>query len=114
MKKNWQLYLLLANLFMLVGCSEINGALLPAEPTLQDRIKAFSTGPQKHRIVLATEDEPGRKLTILAQLKRKENGASIANAGIFLYQANSEGEYEEAVPGDETTARIKGTVTSDA
>ncbi len=66
--------------------------------------------PAEHGLVLAGEDEPGRRLTVLGRLVRSESGEPLAHRSIEFYQADSEGSYDEADPGVEATARIQGSV----
>lgn len=88
--------------------------LLPLDDALATQLEAHQALPAEHRLVLAGEDEPGRRLMILGRLVRSESGEALADRYIEFYQADAEGSYDETDPGVEATARIQGSVTTDA
>lgn len=67
-----------------------------------------------HQAAIAAPGEPGERLVIFGRLVRLEDGAPIGGETIRLYHADTEGEYDSAVPGNESTARLNATLTTDA
>ena len=62
---------------------------------------------------LTDEYEPGEPLVIKGHVLDAETNAGIPNAKIFLYQADTDGEYNPKDNQDESTARISGLLISD-
>jgi protocatechuate 3,4-dioxygenase beta subunit len=87
--------------------------ILPMDEALATQLETHETLSEDSRLVLAGEQEPGRRLKILGQLVRAESGEPLADWTIQLFQADSEGSYDESQPGVESTARIRGSVRTD-
>jgi protocatechuate 3,4-dioxygenase beta subunit len=83
------------------------------DEALATQLERHESLPAEHRLVLAGEDEPGRRLMILGRLVRSESGEPLDHRYIEFYQADSEGSYDETDLGVEATARIQGSVTTD-
>ena len=97
------------------GCAtEANRNIYPAHSALLAQMAEYERLHHEHRIILASEDEPGRRLMILGLLVRAESALPIPDQEIMLYHADHNGSYDESVPGYETTARIGGTVRTDS
>lgn len=68
-----------------------------------------NAGPGK--LVMVTEDEPGRKITVKGSVKRK-NGEPVTDALVYLYQTSARGWYADTAPhvnrmeGDMRHARL--------
>ncbi len=96
------------------GCDgDREPVILPLDASQATRLEAHEELPAEHYLVLAGEDEPGRRLIILGRLVRSESGEPLPRRYIDFYQADSEGSYDETDPGVEATARIQGSVTTD-
>ena len=78
----------------------------------QDNIAYTDTG-DKNTLMLAPEDEPGERLIVNFLITDKQTGEPLPNTEVYLYQANTNGEYHPSVPQDESTARLSGVITSD-
>lgn len=72
-----------------------------------------SAGNNENIIRLAPADEPGDRLIINFIVTDKQTGTPIPAADVYLYQANANGEYHPADPGDESTAKLSGIITTD-
>ncbi len=64
-------------------------------------------------LLLAPADEPGKRLIINVSVTDKQTGAPVPETEVYLYQANTSGEYHPVDPNDESTAKLSGTITSD-
>lgn len=62
---------------------------------------------------LVTAGEPGVPLLIRGQVLDAANQAPISGAEIFVFQTDTNGDYQPTDPADESTARLSGTVISD-
>ena len=64
-------------------------------------------------LILAHADEPGERLLINFAITDKQTNEPIQNAEVYLYQADTNGEYHPTDPEDESTAKLSGVITSD-
>jgi protocatechuate 3,4-dioxygenase beta subunit len=74
---------------------------------------SFIDNDNENIILLAPVDEPGQRLIINVTVTDKQTGDPIPTAEVYLYQANTNGEYHPSDPQDESTARLSGIITSD-
>lgn len=93
-----------------------NYQALHPETSFRELIKKYAaTDP----VQIATDEEPGRKIKVLATLKDKE-GKSIAGAIVYFYQTDAKGWYAAEKPhvggnsGDQRHARLFGYARTDA
>ena len=109
-------YALLLSLALLGGqCFETEPqAIDEADDALLSQRTAYERMDAAHQLVLAPPTEAGQRLLVLGRLVSKESGLPLAGRSIIFYQANHAGSYDESVPGDETTARLNGTVRTDS
>jgi hypothetical protein len=78
----------------------------------QDNIA--STNPEGNNVlVLAPKDEPGERLIVNFLITDKQTVEPLPNTEVYLYQANTNGEYHPSDPEDESTAKLSGVITSD-
>lgn len=97
-----------------LGCGEVDRTMEPADDALRAEIAHHDRPGTPHRLLLAPDDEPGRRLLILGRLLRKEDGLPLAHHPLDVYQADHTGDYREAVAGQEATARLRGSVQTDS
>ena len=96
-----------------VGCESPNSVIPPADAALTEAVAAHREIGEAHQLVLAGSEEPGRRLVLIGQLVDRESGRPLPQWRIRLFHTNANGSYEEAVPGDESTARLSGDVMTD-
>ena len=72
----------------------------------------YSLLKEAHNLKLTPHKEPGRPLVIIGQLMRADK-TPIAGQQIHFYQADHQGQFEEAITGDESTTRLSGSLTTD-
>jgi protocatechuate 3,4-dioxygenase beta subunit len=96
------------------GCSDIDRTIPDEDRELMARRAAYGSLGGAHRLELGATDEPGQRLVVLGRLVRQETGRPVAEHPVQVYQADHAGRYGEAVPGDESTARLGGTVRTDS
>lgn len=73
----------------------------------------FQGLPERNKLKLVADKEPGQKLHICGTLKIEKDSIIIPRKEILVYHANAMGLYEETIPGEESTARINGRVFAD-
>ena len=106
---------LLIPFITLVSCSSTNMQAQEIPNITQDEerlLQEFAHFEAPHFLQLTKPDEPGEKLTLIAQLVDRETGRPIPNCRAFLYHTTTEGEYEQTDPDDPTTSRINGEITT--
>lgn len=69
-----------------------------------------SAGPVE--VVIAGPDEPGTPLRIVGRVLDTRSWGPVPEARIVVYQADDGGEYEPKDPADESTARLRGELTT--
>lgn len=80
---------------------------------LATRAEYAALAPEHHAL-LAGADEPGDRLIVLGRLLDAADGSGLPGRTIIFYQAGRNGSYDEAIAGDESSARLRGEVTTDA
>jgi protocatechuate 3,4-dioxygenase beta subunit len=78
----------------------------------QDNISSANTD-DGNILLLATANEPGKKLTVNFLITDKKTGEPLPNTEVYLYQADTNGEYHPSDPADESTAKLSGVIMSD-
>ena len=76
-------------------------------------LAACSSQSEAH-ISIVDVDEPGPRLTVEGRVVDATTGEPVAGARIVVYQTDQTGTYQPADPNDESTARIRGEVTTDS
>lgn len=96
--------------------SDKNYQALHPETSFRELIKKYAaSGP----LQITTDEEPGRKIKIIATLKDEE-GKSITGAIVYFYQTDAKGWYAAEKPhvggnsGDQRHARLFGYAKTDA
>lgn len=64
-------------------------------------------------LILAPADEPGERLLIDIIITDKKTGEPLPKAEVYLYQADTNGEYHPTDPEEESTAKLSGVITTD-
>lgn len=62
---------------------------------------------------LASADEPGERLILNFIVTNSVTGAPLPDANVYLYQADTNGEYHPSEPSDESTAKLSGEIITD-
>lgn len=94
------------------ACGSGEAPVVPlAGETFHALVADHETLGAANRLELARADEPGRRLVIYGRLVDRQ-GRPLAALPIRVFQTNAAGDYEESVPGDESTARLSGNLTS--
>lgn len=88
--------------------------ILDADGALAERLREFEGLDAAHRALVAGEDEPGERLEVLVVLVSADSGEPIAGAEVVVFQADRNGSYEPEVAGDESSARLRASVRTDA
>jgi len=78
----------------------------------QDNISSANTD-DGNVLLLAPADEPGDRLIVNFLITDKKTGEPLPNTEVYLYQADTNGEYHPSDPADESTAKLSGVITSD-
>ena len=78
----------------------------------QDNISSANTD-DSNILLFAPEDEPGDRLIVNFLITDRNTGEPIPNTEVYLYQADTNGEYHPSDPADESTAKLSGVITSD-
>lgn len=78
----------------------------------QDNISSANTD-YGNILLLAPANEQGKKLTVNFLITDKKTGEPLPNTEVYLYQADTNGEYHPSDPADESTAKLNGVITSD-
>ena len=94
------------------GCS-IDRTIDVIDEDDQRLLDEFLELPEKSKVIIADDDEPGESLMICLTLINKENLAPLKNQDIYFYHTSAEGEYQPSDPSDESTARLNGEATTD-
>lgn len=108
-----KLLAILSILFALAACS-IDREIKEMTPIEERAFADFQRLPEKSKVSLVSDDEPGETLYICGTLVDDEDTVIIPKAEILFYHTGVDGEYDESIPGEESTARINGRlVTND-
>ena len=105
--------LVVLTLFFSTGCNSQEITPGPLEPELEKSLDSYRQLGERSIAKIAKKTERGERLIVLVRMISRETGEPIANHTIRVFQADIKGSYGERVPGDETTARISGDVTTD-
>ena len=97
---------------MFSGFLLLFGFVFSACNRVPDAATALPKESDAHSLVLVSAEEPGQRLTLFGTVVDARTGAPIANAQVYLYHADADGEYTPGDPVDESTARLSGEVTT--
>ncbi len=64
-------------------------------------------------LILASDDDPGQRLTLHVRIVDNTSSEPIANATVYLYHADETGQYRPSDPADESTAYHSGEIVTD-
>ena len=64
-------------------------------------------------VSMVGEAEPGPRLTVEGLVRDAGTGEPVADARVVVYQTDQAGTYQPEDPSDESTARIRGELTTD-
>ncbi len=59
-------------------------------------------------VKIGSEDEPGEILKLCISLINKNDGKPVSGQSIYFYQTDVNGNYQMAIPGNESSARLNG------
>lgn len=79
-----------------------------------EALKSFESLEDTHQVQISDSNEAGQKLWLCLIFVSKSDKKPLKNQKIKLYHTSSEGEYEPSDPNDESTARLNGTVITNA
>lgn len=99
--------------FLLAQCSIDRTIPTLSESELQT-LSAFQNLNGQSQVQISEENESGQKLWLCLRFVSKETERPLIHEEIKLYHTSEEGEYEPSNPIDESTARLNGTVLTDA
>ena len=98
--------------FALAACTPVDRTIYPADEQLLTIADNYRKVAGKHVLSLVSEEEPGQPLLVLGRLV-DEFDRELGGRRIEFYQTDHTGKYGEAVPGNESSARINGEIQSD-
>ncbi|NND72565.1 MAG: hypothetical protein HKN43_13395 [Rhodothermales bacterium] len=94
------------------SCTPIDRTIYPADDHLLTIADNYRKAAGEHVLQLVSEDEPGQRLLVLGRLV-DEFDRELPNRVISFYHTDNQGEYGESVPGQESSARIQGSIATD-
>ncbi|GAB5534420.1 MAG: hypothetical protein Rubg2KO_06690 [Rubricoccaceae bacterium] len=103
---------LLAFGLAVAGCESADGIIPAADVSVANELASYRLVAAPHQLEIAPVSEPGQRLILLGTLIDRDSGEPLPGREIRVIHTNAEGNYEEAVAGDETTARLSGEVVS--
>ncbi|WP_425392775.1 hypothetical protein [Ekhidna sp.] len=100
-------------LLILVSCGidRTTNSISSAETSV---FKDFEKLDQAHQVLIAGEDEPGKRLTLCLNFIDKSNDVPLANRKVHFYHTDTNGEYMPQIASDESTARLNGSAMTDS
>lgn len=100
--------------FFFVQCSS-DRKYVPLTIKEQENLLAFRKMDNAHKVFITKEDEPGEKLILCLLFIDKASKETIDQRQVHFYHTSTEGNYEPAIPNDDSTARLSGSaITSDS
>jgi hypothetical protein len=110
----YRILILFVSLGLICGsCVAQRTEIASASQSILEDLAKYEKLDSKHSADIAKVTEPGERLIVMSRLVSKETKKPIANQEIHIYQADIKGSYGETKPGDESTARISGDLTTD-
>lgn len=88
--------------------------LAPLPDSLQERLKTYQELPLAHIFAPIEEIEPGTPLWLMVEVYSADCDCPFADQSIFMTQTSAAGVYDLSIAGDWTSARLKGTIQTDA
>lgn len=105
--------LLILSSVLLTQCVIDRTILSLSESEIQT-LGIFESLDSNNQVRISELGEPGQKLWLCLTFISKETKNPLINEQIKLYHTSENGEYEPSDPSDESTARLNGTVTTNA
>jgi len=65
-------------------------------------------------LIITAADEPGEKLVLCLTFVNKEDLDFLSKQEVLFYHTDATGEYRPVIPGDESSARLSGSVVTDS
>ncbi len=100
-------------LLFLLSCST-DRTIVEVSEVENSKLINFQKLNSKSILNITDKNEPGEKLLLCLTFKDKKTGSELIGQKVYLYHTNATGDYQPLVPGDETTARLNGSITSDS
>lgn len=97
-----------------LSCGTPDPTIHPADSDLLLSLATYRELGENHRVVLADSTEPGQRLFVLGRLVQRGDRRPLPGLRVAIFHTNANGSYEEAVAGDESTARLSGSVEADS
>lgn len=88
-------------------------ASTPTSTTLASSTTSAAPAADDAVVHLVADSEPGPRLRIDGTVVEAASGAAISGATIVVYQTDQTGAYQQSDRADESTARIRGELTTD-
>lgn len=102
-------WLLLGVLALACAGAPGDTAIPAADEAFERDVAPFADLAPAHRLTLAASEEPGRRLLVFGRLVDR-SGLPLPDRAVRFFHTNAAGSYEERVAGDETTARLSGSL----
>ncbi len=97
----------------LFNCS-IDRTILEISETENNILVNFQKMPNESILKITDKNEPGEELLLCLTFIDKESKRNLSNQLVEFYHTSKDGNYEQADPKDESTARLNGqAVTND-
>ena len=109
MKHSFTLFLLS---IVYISCAiDRNIPMLDADELLE--LEQFFLLSPEHQTMIASKEEPGRRLWLGLTIVDKATGDVIPNQRVHLYHTDTSGSYSPRIESDESTARLSGDAMTD-
>jgi protocatechuate 3,4-dioxygenase beta subunit len=93
-------------------CS-IDGAIREISQEEMETLNQYQLLGKKSKLTMAEKNEPGEKLLLCVTFVNKQNNSVRSNQLVKFYHTDSNGNYKQSDPNDESTARLSGSVITD-
>ncbi len=97
----------------IASCSPLDRDIEPASAAITIIADSYRQANPQNILQLAATDEPGTPLLILGRLTTPLD-RNLPTTPINFYHADAVGNYDESVPGSESSARIHGQIVTDS
>lgn len=88
--------------------------LAPLPDSLKSLVNLYQGLPSKHIFAPTDTTEAGQKLILMVEVWGRDCDCPLPYAEIFMTQTSAAGVYDLSKAGDWTSARLKGTIQTDA
>lgn len=104
----------LLSLLLLLSSPLFAQLLAPLPDSMQQRLKTYQKLPSAHVFNPIDEAEPGTPLLLMVEVYARDCNCPLANEAVFMTQTSDAGVYDLSIAGDWASARLKGTIQTDA